>query len=236
MDDGQADRGAAARPGGAGAQAAPPRGHPLPLLHRRVDARAREDGGAGLQRSLAAGRRSCSCRWCCWRWHAHARTLADYHPVLPPQYRNPWDEPRFGRILEDLDSLAGYVAFEHWWGLLMSAGGACDERGGSPWAARWEAGDTLHAWGSSLRPRPPLDLRSIRSALHPRSELEGEAGSRPPLCVTASVEAIELHSSRLDLHQDMQVGLAASDGGWKEGRGRGGVPRKKARDAPLGIG
>ena len=65
--------------------------------------------------------------------------------------------------------------------------------------------------------------------LHARSELEGEAGSRPPLCVTASVEAIELHSSRLDLHQDMQVGWAMVVGGYKEGRRQGGsVPRLDA--------
>ena len=38
-----------------------------------------------------------------------------------------------------------------------------------------------------------------------RSELEGET-TRPPLCVTASVETIELHSSRLDLFSDMKVG------------------------------
>ena len=31
----------------------------------------------------------------------------------PLQYRNPWGDARIGRILEDLDSLAGYVAFDH---------------------------------------------------------------------------------------------------------------------------
>lgn len=39
-------------------------------------------------------------------------------PLLRPagvQYRNPWKEARIGRILEDLDSLAGFVAFDHWW-------------------------------------------------------------------------------------------------------------------------
>lgn len=30
------------------------------------------------------------------------------------QYRNPWGAVRIGRLLEDLDSLAGNVAFRHW--------------------------------------------------------------------------------------------------------------------------
>ena len=29
------------------------------------------------------------------------------------QYRNPWDRMRIGRVLEDLDSLAGNIAFKH---------------------------------------------------------------------------------------------------------------------------
>ena len=73
-------------------------------------------------------------------------------PPMPPQYRSPWEEVRIGRILEDLDSLAGYVAFAH-------------------------------------------------------SEMEGEA-TRPPLCVTACVETIELHSSVLSLREDMKVRCA----------------------------
>lgn len=36
------------------------------------------------------------------------------HHHLPMQYRNPWDEVRLGRLLEDLDSLAGFIAFNHW--------------------------------------------------------------------------------------------------------------------------
>lgn len=35
------------------------------------------------------------------------------------QYRNPWGEARIGRILEDLDSLAGFVAFDHWWAVPL---------------------------------------------------------------------------------------------------------------------
>jgi acyl-coenzyme A thioesterase 9 len=30
------------------------------------------------------------------------------------QYRNPWGFVRMGKILEDLDSLAGNIAYEHW--------------------------------------------------------------------------------------------------------------------------
>ncbi|KAI7836532.1 hypothetical protein COHA_009597 [Chlorella ohadii] len=69
--------------------------------------------------------------------------------MLREHYRSPWEEVRIGRILEDLDSLAGYVAFDH-------------------------------------------------------SEMEGET-TRPPLCVTASVETIELYSSSLNLRQDMKL-------------------------------
>jgi hypothetical protein len=34
------------------------------------------------------------------------------------QYRNPWGFLRMGRLLEDLDSLAGSIAFAHWWVLF----------------------------------------------------------------------------------------------------------------------
>ena len=34
--------------------------------------------------------------------------------LVTPQYRNPWGFVRIGRILEDLDSLAGTIAFSHW--------------------------------------------------------------------------------------------------------------------------
>lgn len=30
------------------------------------------------------------------------------------QYRNPWSGVRIGRVMEDMDSLAGFVAFDHW--------------------------------------------------------------------------------------------------------------------------
>lgn len=40
------------------------------------------------------------------------------------------------------------------------------------------------------------------------SEMEGET-TRPPLCVTACVETIELYTSSLNLRQDMKVGGAA---------------------------
>lgn len=33
-------------------------------------------------------------------------------PIL--QYRNPWNQVRVGKLLEDLDSLAGNIAFQHW--------------------------------------------------------------------------------------------------------------------------
>lgn len=35
--------------------------------------------------------------------------------VLREEYCNPWGKVRLGKLLEDLDSLAGTIAFEHWW-------------------------------------------------------------------------------------------------------------------------
>ncbi|PSC69493.1 Acyl-coenzyme A thioesterase mitochondrial [Micractinium conductrix] len=81
------------------------------------------------------------------------RTVISYpfssSPVLREHYRNPWGAVRIGRVLEDLDSLAGLVAFDH-----------CDD---------------------------------------------GDPSTRPPLLVTATVEAIELRTSHLTLDQDMQL-------------------------------
>ncbi len=34
--------------------------------------------------------------------------------ALPGKYKNPWGFLRMGKLLEDLDSLAGTVAFAHW--------------------------------------------------------------------------------------------------------------------------
>ena len=34
--------------------------------------------------------------------------------VLREHYRNPWGAVRIGRLMEDMDSLAGVVAYEHW--------------------------------------------------------------------------------------------------------------------------
>ena len=45
-----------------------------------------------------------------------ARVLADWVRAGAAQYRNPWDFMRMGKLLEDLDSLAGSVAFRHWCG------------------------------------------------------------------------------------------------------------------------
>ena len=35
---------------------------------------------------------------------------SDY--ILREQYRNPWDEMRMGKLLEDLDALAGTISFK----------------------------------------------------------------------------------------------------------------------------
>lgn len=69
----------------------------------------------------------------------------------------------------------------------------------------------------------PLPTRQLLAApahvmcpwMHPlphllcRSEMEGET-TRPPLCVTACVETIELYTSSLNLRQDMKVGGVAA--------------------------
>ncbi|EFN56026.1 hypothetical protein CHLNCDRAFT_145454 [Chlorella variabilis] len=69
--------------------------------------------------------------------------------VLREHYKNPWNTVRIARVLEDLDSLAGFVAYEH-----------CDD---------------------------------------------GDPATRPPLLVTATVEAIQLSSSQLSLQHDMAM-------------------------------
>lgn len=65
------------------------------------------------------------------------------------QYRNPWDGVRIGRLLEDMDSLAGFVAFDH-------------------------ADD-------------------------------GDPATRPPLLVTATVEAIRVRGTEFSLAKDMKA-------------------------------
>ncbi|CAL8466765.1 g6301 [Coccomyxa elongata] len=67
-------------------------------------------------------------------------------PLLQEQYRNPWGYVRMGKVLEDLDSFAGNIAYEH-----------CDD---------------------------------------------GRTDTRPPLLVTASVDAIDL-KRRLRVDKDM---------------------------------
>ncbi|KAK9841013.1 hypothetical protein WJX81_005413 [Elliptochloris bilobata] len=69
-------------------------------------------------------------------------------PVLKEEYRNPWNYLRMGKLLEDLDSLAGSVAFSH-----------CDD---------------------------------------------GLPNTRPPMLVTASVDAIHLRH-KLSMDNDMEV-------------------------------
>lgn len=69
--------------------------------------------------------------------------------VLREHYRNPWNGVRIGRMLEDADSLAGFVSYEH-----------CDDTNPT---------------------------------------------TRPPLLVTATVEAIKLTGSDLSLEHDMTL-------------------------------
>lgn len=52
-----------------------------------------------------------------------------------------------------------------------------------------------------------------RLTVHPCSKVDDPA-ARPPLCVTAAVEAIELRTKRIDLTEDMQVGSFGS-GAWE---------------------
>jgi hypothetical protein len=128
------------------------------------------------------------------------------------QYRNPWGQVRIGRILEDLDSLAGFVAYEHWWvawlgGWLSVAGGLywlhkqagqlpahpsthCSMYAGHVHATVWQC-QQLRTW-------------SLSTAVWLCSD-DGDAATRPPLLVTATVEAIQLRGSSLTLEQDMEA-------------------------------
>lgn len=57
---------------------------------------------------------------------AQSRTSIDYNfssdYTLREQYRNPWNEIRMGKLLEDLDALAGTVAFKVWMGWIGNTG------------------------------------------------------------------------------------------------------------------
>lgn len=57
----------------------------------------------------------------CWLLHLRIRIHIMLSPLsetlLTPQYRNPWGAVRIGKLLEDLDSLAGNVAYLHWYAL-----------------------------------------------------------------------------------------------------------------------
>ncbi|KAK6266344.1 hypothetical protein QUC31_017181 [Theobroma cacao] len=48
---------------------------------------------------------------------SRSRTCIDYKfssdYILKEQYRNPWDEIRMGKLLEDLDALAGTISYKH---------------------------------------------------------------------------------------------------------------------------
>ncbi len=148
-------------------------------------------------------------------------TLPSPPPGLPacPADRNPWGSVRIGRILEDLDSLAGLVAFDHWCAL---AGGP------RVWGT---AGERLHAAGPLQLPcvlclvrcigigRPCHKHAPAQRLLRCRLLVplpccrsdDGDPSTRPPLLVTATVEAIQLRSSQLTLDQNMEVGPALLD-------------------------
>ena len=150
------------------------------------------------------------------------------------QYRSPWGEVRIGRILEDLDSLTALIAFDHWCaGAGKGRAGQCraghGRVGRAALAGRlagWQpprppiqAGMCMSAggcWVAASRQLPApngalshLHLAACLPACLPCpcacSDVADES-SRPPLVVTAGVEAIELRGSQLNLEQDMRVG------------------------------
>ena len=91
------------------------------VLREHVGADAAASARQG-QSSIALQLHSTLLDFADWRCCLSAR---GYFTSAPPcsavpcpatlQYRNPWGQVRIGRILEDLDSLAGFVAYEHWW-------------------------------------------------------------------------------------------------------------------------
>lgn len=107
-------------------------------------------------------------------------------PITREHYRNPWGEARIGRLLEDLDSLAGYVAFAHRCFILLvciharrSAGRAhvqpnacsmCLQPGGGRRRAGCQAPTTP-------RPRRSAPSRAATTATPPRGR---RCWSRPP--------------------------------------------------------
>lgn len=119
-------------------------------------------------------------------------------PVVREHYRNPWGEARIGRILEDLDSLAGYVGFEHWW---VPAATSTQRARTVPPSAGWLTA-TFQPRSCSSPSAHPLPPR--RPPRPPRSD-DGDPATRPPLLVTASVEAIQLRGSSISLDEDMEA-------------------------------
>lgn len=132
------------------------------------------------------------------------------HPAVGMQYRSPWGEARIGRILEDLDSLTALVAFEHW--CVNRA--ACTWRASSlalPAAACAAVRQLSRLSCKAAAPSPTVCRTFLPHGKHPTclpalccSDVADER-SRPPLLVTAGVEAIELHNSRLSMQRDMVV-------------------------------
>lgn len=159
-------------------------------------------------------------------WAAARRRawLQDRH--THPADRNPWGSVRIGRILEDLDSLAGLVAFDHWWGGRAGGIGGTGPGGGpalgrraaavgparccllpnSSLACRLAASlpGAVHA-SRNFTPAALVSWRSLAAPCPVTCSDDGDPSTRPPLLVTATVEAIQLRSSQLTLEEDMEV-------------------------------
>lgn len=206
LDDGEAGCSAAARPRVAAAQAAPPHRHHLPLFERRGAARSRGCwapvaswalGAAGCRRvPLGAARGALVCRAC----HGYAGEGGGAHRCRQaplPRCAVLCSTGRHGRRCGSGASWKTWTRWRATWLSTTSEGRAPV----LPWAPKVPAAARQVERLACVA----ADAARCCHCCRRRSELEGET-TRPPLCVTASAETIELHSSRLDLFSDMKVG------------------------------
>lgn len=157
-------------------------------------------------------------------WVATERSSAEVKaPCAPesswrPQYRNPWNYLRMGKLLEDLDSLAGSVAFSHWCGAALCGTPPCPssfashtakhvkqcrhaELGVEGSAFAQQLG-VMHCFTVSRCWMPRFSMRL--SMVEQRCSDDGLADTRPPMLVTASVDAIHMRH-QLSMDNDMMV-------------------------------
>ena len=126
--------------------------------------------------------------------------------TLTELYRNPWGFCRVGRLLEDIDSVSGTVAFDHWWVRWPSAFVTplpSGPRGRAPGGQTCSAGPSQPPTAADPRPPHPTPDQSVPPPRSPaRPCCSHQPGEPPPLLVTASVDAID-YVRPISLEQDV---------------------------------